>query len=33
MAERGAELEALSENQWRNQSVLERAANDDHSDR
>ncbi|HTO99063.1 MAG TPA: hypothetical protein VMK66_18560 [Myxococcales bacterium] len=28
MAERGAELEALSENQWRSSSVLERAAND-----
>jgi two-component system, NtrC family, sensor histidine kinase HydH len=26
MAERGAELEALSENQWRNSSVVERAA-------
>jgi two-component system, NtrC family, sensor histidine kinase HydH len=33
MAERGAELEALSENQWRNSSVLERAANDDRGDR
>jgi hypothetical protein len=29
MAEKGAELEALSENQWRNSSVVERAANDD----
>jgi hypothetical protein len=28
LAERGAELEALSENQWRNSSVVERAAND-----
>jgi len=26
MAERGAELEALSENQWRNSSVVDRAA-------
>jgi hypothetical protein len=33
MAERGAELEALSENQWRNSSVLDRAANDDAGDR
>ena len=29
MAEKGAELEALSENVWRNSSVVERAANDD----
>ena len=29
MAERGAELEALSENQWRTSSVVERAANDE----
>src|SRR5713101_4948953 len=28
MADRGAELEALSENQWRNSSVVDRAAND-----
>src|SRR5207248_7127785 len=28
MAERGAELEALSENQWRKSSVVDRAAND-----
>jgi hypothetical protein len=28
MAERGAELEALSENQWRSSSVLDRAAAD-----
>jgi two-component system, NtrC family, sensor histidine kinase HydH len=33
MAERGAELEALSENQWRNSSVVERAAADDRGDR
>src|SRR5207253_7070343 len=33
MAERGAELEALSENQWRNSSVLERAAADTRGDR
>ena len=30
MAEKGAELEALSENQWRNSSAVERAANDEH---
>jgi hypothetical protein len=29
MAERGAELEALAENQWRKSSVVERAANDE----
>ena len=28
MAERGAELEALSENQWRKSSVMDRAATD-----
>ncbi|HEX9575785.1 MAG TPA: hypothetical protein VF994_16945 [Myxococcales bacterium] len=33
MAERGAELEALSENQWRNSSVVERAAADPRGDR
>ena len=33
MAERGAELEALSENQWRNSSVVERAAADTRGDR
>jgi hypothetical protein len=33
MAERGAELEALSENQWRNSSVVERAAADTRADR
>jgi len=33
MAERGAELEALSENQWRNSSVVERAAADNRGDR
>jgi hypothetical protein len=32
MAERGAELEALSENQWRNSSVVERAAADTRGD-
>jgi len=33
MAERGAELEALSENQWRNSSVVDRAAADTRGDR
>jgi hypothetical protein len=33
MAERGAELEALSENQWRNSSVVDRAAADARGDR
>jgi len=33
MADRGAELEALSENQWRNSSVVDRAAADVRGDR
>jgi hypothetical protein len=33
MAERGAELEALSENQWRNSSAVDRAAADGRGDR
>ena len=33
MADRGAELEALSENQWRNSSAVDRAAADGRGDR